>query len=243
MPTQGQPKLSYYDNICAPSMRYFRGINDPVLYAEFDTTRSRFKKIGLSTIIDKTDGFINKAEELMGSSPAYVTATGMTEEIITDSRDLRDVLNGFLGKAKAMKISVSDALQEITKIQKNIWDFDFVNLLDDAQHFNATHPELAIGLAKAMKIDGFPTQHTAIFGTITDIAGNPVIGATVVNLDMPQRAPMITNNLGEYRDEIFKWGVYRYKYTYPTMVEQTHTIAIKRGKKVMKDVVMIAKPS
>ncbi len=231
-----------YDKINAPSLRYFRGIDDAENYAVFDTTKSKFKKITLSKVIEKTDSFIDKAEEFLESTPAYVTATGMTSDIISDARDYRDALNGFLGKAKVMKNKVSDSLAKITKIQKEIWEFDFVNLMDDAQHFNATHPELAIGLAKAMKIDDLPTQHTAIFGTITDEAGNPVIGATVVNLDMPQRAPMVTNNLGEYRDEIFKWGIYRYKYTHPTKVEQIHTISIKRGKKVMKDVVMVAKP-
>ena len=133
-----------FPKICAPSMRYARGIGDEVMMAIFEPTASQLKKIPLTTIMERTKVIIDRAEVLLTTVPAYVTLTGMTTEIIDGARLLQTAMEALLGKAKSMKKEVSRAKTKIKKIQRDIWDFDFANLMDDAQHFNDTRNDNAL---------------------------------------------------------------------------------------------------
>ncbi|MEI8201970.1 MAG: carboxypeptidase-like regulatory domain-containing protein [Bacteroidota bacterium] len=228
------------DTICIPSLRYARGIDDGDLIEIFKYTESQLKRWSLSSVIQLVDVIINKSEELL-NVPAYVTSTEITTDNIDDARALRDVLSGLLGKAKLEKKNIGIALKKLESLFDDLWDNDLPNLLQDSAHFSSTYPEFVKGMAEVIKIDDLPTSHTGISGTLTDADGNPVIGATVVNLDMPDRKPMVSNNVGLYSDEIFKWGTYRYKFMHPDFKDKIITVSIGRGKKVVVDVVMVRK--
>jgi len=229
-----------FDNICAPSARYARGINDSNLEAIFKHSEAQMKHYAINGIVPFMKTIIDKAEELLNSTPAYVTSTDMTAQKITDANALKDKLAGYLGQAKLMQRAVRRALHQIDVIQKDIFDHDFVNLIDDSQHFNSTNPDFSKGMLTATKIDDLPTEHTGIQGFGHNVAGDVVIGGTIANLDMPDRPAMTFDNKGYYHDHTFQWGTYRYKYSVPGYVDQIITITIPRGKKIVQNVIMVA---
>lgn len=226
------------EKICSTSRSYFRKKNDDTSLGFFKPTLSKMSNYPLSGVIPFLTTMINKSEYFMTNDAEYADETGIDAEIISDANDLKDILDGFLGQAKMKQSEVDRALERITLIQKNIWEFDFPNMLDDAQHYNSTHPDFSKGMAELMKIDDLPTSHTGINGLMHDEEGNVIIGGIITNLDMPDRKPMVTDNLGYYSDQEFKWGVFRYKYTHPNFIDQIITIKITRGRKYVQNVIM-----
>ncbi|MEI8204233.1 MAG: hypothetical protein WCH34_14520 [Bacteroidota bacterium] len=226
------------ENICSGSRSYFRKLGDKTSLGIFKPTVSKMSNYPLSGVISFLTNMINKAEYLMTNVPAYATATGIDAGTISDANDLKDILSGLLGKAKEKQNQIDVALEKITEIQKEIWEFDFPNMIDDAQHYNSTFPDFSKQMAEIMKIENLPTSHTGINGYMHDEDGNVIIGGTITNLDMPDRKPMVTDNLGYYSDQEFKWGVYRYKYSHPDFHDQIITIKITRGKKFVQNVIM-----
>ena len=230
------------DTIYAPATRYARGIGDADMLLLFKHSESQIKNYALSGVVPYVTRGIDKAEELIGSTPAFVTSTEMTLEIITAARAAVEAFSGFLGQAKLMNRDIRRALHKIDAIQKEIWDFDFANLLDDAHHFSATHPEFAEGLAAILKIDDLPTSHTGINGYGHDVDGNVIEGGAIYITGLPERAPMSFDILGYYHDDTFKWGTYHIKFTHPDFVDKVVTVTIPRGRKVVVNVVMERRP-
>jgi len=224
--------------ICSPAARYASSIHDSELRLFFKHTEYQINRYGLTGIEDWVKSMINKAEELLTNVPAFGTLTGITTGNITQARAYILAMSGFLGQAKVVQRNKNRALQKARAFMKEIFEEDFINLLEDADHFHATHPDLTKDLAAMMKIDDMPTEHTGINGFGHDVDGNAIIGGEIVNLDMPDRAPMTFDNLGFYHDSIFKWGTYRYKYMHPDYVDLIKTVTIGRGKKVVVNVVM-----
>ncbi len=237
--------VSEYINqfISAPSRRYARKIKDNDLLAVFKLSDRGIALQNLSEIIPTITTIINKAEKLIDTVPAYAASTEITTEIITEANLLKTTASGFLGQAKMKQGQVRVALERIDEVLKDIWEFDFPNMLDSAQHFNKDHPEFSMGLAKLMKIDNFPTSHTSILGYMKDASGNPIIGGTVSNLDLPKRKPVTTDNLGYYEDISFKWGTHRFLYTHPEYKDKTIITTIAQGQKFEQNVVMEKKIS
>ena len=229
-----------FENICAPSARYARSISDADLETLFKHSESQMKHYALNGIVPFMKTIIDKAEALLNSTPAYVTSTDMTDAKILAANALKDSLSGYLGQAKLMQQAVQRSLNQIDIIQKDMWEHDFVNLIDDSQHFNSTNPDFSKGMLTATKIDDLPTEHTGIQGFGHNVAGEVVIGGTITNLDMPDRPAMTFDNKGYYHDHTFQWGTYRYKYSVPGFVDQIITITIPRGKKIVKNVIMVA---
>jgi hypothetical protein len=228
------------DNICTISARYARSINNADLELVFKHSESQMKRYSVNSIIPFMKTIIDKAEDLLTNVPAYVTFTGMTTAIITEANRLKGVLDGYLGQAKLMQRAVRRSLHQIDVIQKDIWDHDFPNLIDDSHHFATSNPDFPKGLLTATKIDDLPTEHTGIQGFGHDVDGNVIQQGTITNLDMPDRAPMKFDNLGYYHDHTFQWGTYRYKYSSPGFVDQIITITIPRGRKIVQNVIMVA---
>ncbi len=230
------------DTIYAPATRYARGIGDADLLLLFKHSESQIGHYALSGVVPYVTRGIDKAEELIGSTPAFVTSTEMTAGIITAARAAVEAFSGFLGQAKLMNRDIRRALHKIDAIQKEIWEFDFENLLDDAHHFSADHPEFAEGLAMILKIDDLPTSHTGINGFGHDVDGNVIEGGAIYITGLPERAPMSFDILGYYHDDTFKWGTYHIKFTHPDFVEKIVTVTIPRGRKVVVNVVMERRP-
>ena len=214
------------ETICAPSARYARSIPDAALELIFKHSESQLQHYALSGIIQLVTTIIDKANNLFTNDPDYPTSTGITAQNISDASDLRDTLKGCFGQAKLMKRAVSRALHQIDVIQKDIWDHDFPNLIDDSQHFNTTSPDFSKGMATATTIDDLPTEHTGINGFGHDKDGNVLLGGSITNLDMPLRPAMKFDNLGFYHDSTFQWGTYRYKYSVPNFTDQILTVTI-----------------
>ncbi len=228
-----------FDNICSISARYARSINDADLELIFKHSEAQMKHYHLNSIVPFMKTIIDKAEDLLTNDPAYVTSTDMTTAKITEANRIKGVLNGYLGQAKLMQRAVRRALHQIDVIQKDIWDHDFPNLIDDSHHFATSNPDFPKGMLTATRIDDLPTEHTGIQGFGHDEDGNVIQQGTITNLDMPDRAPMHFDNLGYYHDHTFQWGIYRYKYTSPGKVDQIITITIPRGRKIVQNVVMV----
>ena len=226
-------------NICAPSARYARSINDSDLELIFKHSEAQLKHYAISGVIPLVTTIIDKANDLLTNVPAFTVYTGIIAQNITDANALKETLRGFFGQAKLMKRAVSRALHQIDVIQKDIWEHDFVNLIDDSQHFNTTNPDFSKGMVTATAIDDLPTEHTGINGFGHDKDGNVIIGGSITNIDMPSRPPMKFDNLGYYHDDTFQWGVYRFLFTHPDFQDQTKTVTIPRGKKIVQNVIML----
>jgi len=226
------------DTIYAPATRYARGIGDDEMLLLFKHSESQIKNYALSGVVPYVTRGIDKAEELIGSTPAFVTSTEMTADIIEAAREAVATFAGFLGQAKLMNRDIRRALHKIDTIQKEIWDFDFENLLDDAHHFSATNPEFVEGLAMILKIDDLPTSHTGINGYGHDVDGNVIEGGAIYIMGLEGRAPMSFDILGYYHDDTFKWGTYHIKFTHPNFLDKMVTATIPRGRKVVVNVVM-----
>ncbi|MEI8203607.1 MAG: hypothetical protein WCH34_11375 [Bacteroidota bacterium] len=228
-------------HICAPSRRYARKIKDNNLLSIFKPTDSTIKGVALSEVISVAKSVIDKAETLIATVPAYATSTKITTLVITEANSLKTNVSGLLGQAKSKRAEVGVALGKISDIIKDIWEYDFPNMLDSAQHFNTDHPEFSKGLARVMKINSLPIEHTGIHGYMKDADGNAIIGGTVKNLDNPKREAVTTNNLGYYEDIQFKWGVIRFQFLHPDFKTQIATLEILRGRKLEYNVVMVKK--
>ncbi len=229
-----------YPTICAPSKRYGRDIGDSNILKKFNYSEFRLGRYKISGVVQLVNGILDFSEILVDTVPAYVTSTEITSDNIEDGRALVVALNGCIGKSATAKDAVESALEKITVKQRDMWDIIFPNLLDDSQHFRTTNPDFVDAVAKVIKINKLPTQHTGISGYGTDVNGNVIIGGSITNLDLPLRPAMSFDNLGFYHDEIFKWGTHRYKFTHPLFKEQILTITIPRGRKVVRNVVMVA---
>lgn len=229
-----------FDNICALSARYARSINDANLELIFSHTESELNHYKISGIIPYVTTIIDKANYLLLNVPAYVTSTGITDAIITQANLNKTTLSGYMGQAKLMQRAVNRSLHQIDVIQKDIFEHNFEDMIADAQHFNTTNPDFSIGLKDATKTDDLPTSHTGINGFGKDKDGNPIIGGTITNIDMPLRAPMTFDNLGYYHDSTFQWGTYRYKYEHPDFQTQIKTLTIVRGETFVQNIIMLA---
>jgi len=228
-----------FENICTPSCRYARGINDADLLAIFKHSESQMQRYSINSIIPFVETIINKAEYLMLNVPAYVASTDMTAPKILASNALKGTLSGYLGKAKLMQRAVNRSLHQIDVIQKDIFDHDFINLIDDSQHFNTPNPDFSKGMLTATNVDDLPTTHDGIQGFGHNELDEVLIGGSITNLDMPERAPMKFDNLGFYHDDTFRWGTYRYKYSVPGYIDQIITVTIARGEKKVQNIIMV----
>jgi hypothetical protein len=241
--TEAKATLAKYvaNMICAPSCRYARNKGDNDLLVFFKHSEYQLKRYALSGITQLAGSIISKSDDMLHNVPEYASSTGIVAENITTANGYNDALTALLGQAKLMQRAVDRSLAEIDSIQKLIWDFDFPNLIDDSHHFDETNPDFSKGLIDAIKMDELPTEHTGINGFVHDADGNVIIGCSVTNLDLPDRKPMLTDNLGYYHDDTFKWNTYRYKYSHPNFVDQVVTVKIPRGRKVVQNVIMVKK--
>ena len=228
--------------ICSPAARYAKSIEDSEMRLFFKHSAPQIKSYGISGIENWVITIVDKAALLLANVPAFGTFTGITTGNITDARGYILTMSGFLGQAKLVQRNKNRALQKARAFMKEIFEEDFINLLEDADHFHATHPDFTKDLAAMMKIDDMPTSHTGINGYGHDVDGIVIVGGEIFNMDMPERAPMTFDNLGYYHDEIFKWGTYRYKFTHPNFVDKIVTVTIPRGRKVVVNVVMERRP-
>ena len=228
-----------FDTVCAPSHRYFVTVGDHYLAHFFKHTEAMLFGYSLTALGPLVKGLLDKATELVASTPAYVTSTKLTTLKIGAGTTLNTAFKGWLGKPKLAIKAKNEALAQIDVIQKRIFEVDFVLLLDDATFFNVTHPSLRDNLKIAMRIDDLPTEHDGIEGYGHDEHGEVLIGMTVKNLDMPLRAAMVSSNVGFYHDDTFVWGTYRYKYELAGKVSQTKTVVIARGETTVVNVVLL----
>ena len=226
------------DKICSSSMRYSHEKNDNELMSIFNHTESQIKRYGLSGVMPLCTAILDKSEYLLANDPNYTTRTKITAPIILQGRGLMSNLAGYLGQAKNAAESKSTALLNVDAIQKGIFEYNFKNFINDSHFFINDYPDFANTLVYSTSIDALPTQHTGINGDMQDEDGNPVIGALRINLDLPNRKAVQSNNLSFYSDSKFIAGLYRCKFMHPNFVEVIVTLKIIRGQKAILNVVM-----
>ncbi len=238
--TKEKSILSKYlvSKICAPSARYARNKKDRNLLAIFNHSEYDVRRYGIAGVMAFVGNIIDRAEELMLKVSEYANSTKITPVIIAKARELRGIFGVCLGQAKMMKVKISLALETITEIQTDIWNFDFPNLIDDAQHFETGISGFLKALKDVTKIDNLPTEHTAISGYGHDIEGNVIEGGAIYFIDLPKRKPMSFDQFGYFHDEIFKWGIHRIRFTHPDYLDLIITVIIARGKRLAVNVVM-----
>ncbi len=230
------------DKICATSTRYGRATNSPTFMAIFNHSESQFIYYKLSGIVPLAESIINKATQQLADDEDYGTATGITTAILTKATALKNTLNDALGKEKVAERAVETALDNLEILFKEIWKYDFKNLIDDAHTFNETNPEFLENLLKVTKINDLPTSHTGINGFGHDVDGLVINGGAIFNMEMPERPPMTFDIKGYYHDDTFQWGTYHYKFTHPDFLDLIQTVTIPRGRKVVLNVVMQRRP-
>ncbi len=231
-----------FEKICSPSLRYAREINDKNVKAYFNFTENKLTKYPLSGVVPFCNNIFNKSEALLSSDSTYTTITGITSGIITAGRAKLTLVEGFLGMPINARKAKGIALRNVKRIQDGIFDYDFENLYNDASFFVDAHPDFAKALRELSGITDLPTHHTGIFGVMSAENGDPIIGGQMVNLDLPKRKAVVSDNLGNYKDEIFRAGLYRFKYSHPDYIDVIITLKINRGMKVQQDVILKKKP-
>ncbi|MEI8202799.1 MAG: carboxypeptidase-like regulatory domain-containing protein [Bacteroidota bacterium] len=227
-----------YDKICSPSLRYAREKKDDEIKAVFNYTRSKIAHYQLSEVVPFCNKIFDKATFLLANDTNYGTLTNITSGIVTEGRALLSIVNGYLGQPKNTRSNKNIALKNVRDIQKDIFEYDFENFINDASFFVEDYPDFAEAFVNITTISNLPTHHTALFGNILDEAGNPVIGCMVTNLDLPKRKSVISNNLGRYADERFRCGVYRFKFSHPLFEDKLAVLKINRGTKLEYNVVL-----
>ncbi|MEI8203526.1 MAG: hypothetical protein WCH34_10970 [Bacteroidota bacterium] len=227
-----------FDKICSPSMRYARGKKNDDLMTIFNATASKIRHYPLSEVVQFCNTIFDKSIFLLANDSTYTTITSINTTTINNGKAVLNILKGYLGQPKNARIAKSIAKKNVKKIQDRIFEFDIENFLNDASFFVDTYPDFAKALEEATGIIDLPTQHTGIFGTMKDLNGIPIIHGEMRNLDMPNREVVYSDNLGNFEDEKFRWGLFRFEFSHPEFEDMIVVQKILRGVKSEVNVMM-----